>query len=83
MIRLGKKSPKHWLCSLKSITITTRHDFQSYAKTLAALAATAKETVIRTISDFKEEGLITVEENDIVIRSVKHWRIFAISAIIA
>ena len=45
--------------------------FSILREDLAALAATAKETVIRTISDFKEEGLITVEENDIVIKSVK------------
>ncbi len=45
--------------------------FSILREDLAALAATAKETVIRTISDFKDEGLITVEENDIVIKSVK------------
>ncbi|MCB0669080.1 MAG: response regulator [Saprospiraceae bacterium] len=45
--------------------------FSILREDLAALAATAKETVIRTISDFKDEGLISIEENDIVIRSVK------------
>ncbi|MCB0688457.1 MAG: response regulator [Saprospiraceae bacterium] len=45
--------------------------FSILREDLAALAATAKETVIRTISDFKDEGLITIEENDIVIKSVK------------
>jgi CRP-like cAMP-binding protein len=45
--------------------------FSILREDLAALAATAKETVIRTISDFKEEGLMTIEDNDIVIKSVK------------
>ena len=44
--------------------------FSILREDLAALAATAKETVIRTISDFKDEGLISIIENDIVIKSV-------------
>jgi len=34
---------------------------------IASLAGTAKETVIRTLSDFKAEGLIAIEENRITI----------------
>lgn len=34
---------------------------------IASLAGTAKETVIRTLSDFKSEGLITIEDNRISI----------------
>ncbi len=45
--------------------------FSILREDLAALAATAKETVIRTISDFKDEGVVTIEENDIVIRSLQ------------
>ncbi|MBK7525443.1 MAG: response regulator [Saprospiraceae bacterium] len=34
---------------------------------IASLAGTAKETVIRTLSDFKSEGLISIEDNRITI----------------
>jgi DNA-binding response OmpR family regulator len=34
---------------------------------IASLAGTAKETVIRTLSDFKSEGLISIEDNRIAI----------------
>lgn len=34
---------------------------------IASLAGTAKETVIRTLSDFKYEGIINIEENRITI----------------
>lgn len=34
---------------------------------IASLAGTAKETVIRTLSDFKAEGLISIEDNRITI----------------
>ena len=37
---------------------------------LASLAGTAKETVIRTLSDFKHEGIIDIEETDIFISNV-------------
>ena len=46
--------------------------FSILREDLAALAATAKETVIRTISDFKDEGLISIVENDIIINSVEN-----------
>ena len=38
---------------------------------LAAKAGTAKETLIRTLSDFKSEGLISVEDKSIKINSVE------------
>jgi CRP-like cAMP-binding protein/ActR/RegA family two-component response regulator len=34
---------------------------------LASLVGTAKETVIRTLSDFKDEGLIAIEDNEIIV----------------
>ncbi len=37
---------------------------------LANLSGTAKETVIRTLTDFKEEGLIKIEGNEIVIDDI-------------
>ena len=37
---------------------------------LANMAGTAKETVIRTLSDFKDEGRIHIDGNDIVIEDV-------------
>jgi len=45
--------------------------FSILREDLAALAAAAKETVIRTISDFKDEGLIKIENNDIIILDPK------------
>jgi CRP-like cAMP-binding protein len=36
---------------------------------LANIAGTAKETIIRCLSEFKEEGLISIQESDIVIHS--------------
>lgn len=41
--------------------------FSILREDLAALAATAKETVIRTISDFKDEGLLQIVDNNIII----------------
>lgn len=38
---------------------------------LAAMTGTAKETVIRTLSDFKEEGFIKLQSNVIIIEDVK------------
>lgn len=37
---------------------------------LAGIAGTAKETVIRTLSEFKDDGLIEIDGNDVVIRDV-------------
>jgi len=36
---------------------------------LANIAGTAKETIIRCLSEFKEEGLITIYDSDITINS--------------
>ncbi len=47
------------------ITITAKRE------ELASLAATAKETLIRTLSDFKEEKLISIEGKDLTIHSIK------------
>ena len=41
--------------------------FSILREDLASLAGTAKETVIRTISDFKSEGIIEIEDNQIKI----------------
>jgi CheY-like chemotaxis protein len=38
---------------------------------LAAMAGTAKETIIRTLSEFKEEGLVKISGTDIVIDDVR------------
>lgn len=38
---------------------------------IASLAGTAKETVIRTLSDFKSEGLISIEDNRISILNIE------------
>lgn len=37
---------------------------------LAGMAGTAKETIIRCLSEFKEEGLVSMEGSDIVIESI-------------
>ena len=47
------------------ITITAKRE------ALASMAATAKESLIRTMSDFKEENLITIEGKEITILSIK------------
>jgi CheY-like chemotaxis protein len=38
---------------------------------LASMAGTAKETIIRCLSEFKEEGLVTIQGSDIIINSVQ------------
>jgi CRP/FNR family transcriptional regulator, polysaccharide utilization system transcription regulator len=38
---------------------------------LASMAGTAKETIIRCLSEFKEEGLVTIQGSDIIISSVQ------------
>ncbi|MFZ1706113.1 MAG: response regulator [Saprospiraceae bacterium] len=38
---------------------------------IASLAGTAKETVIRTLSDFKSEGIISIEDNRITILNLE------------
>ncbi|MEI6409865.1 MAG: response regulator [Bacteroidota bacterium] len=41
---------------------------------LAAIAGTAKETLIRTLADFRNEGLITIHEGDIKILKIEKLR---------
>lgn len=38
---------------------------------LASMAGIAKETIIRTLSDFKEEGLIDIVDHEIIIKDVE------------
>ena len=38
---------------------------------LAGMAGTAKETIIRCLSEFKEEGLVTIQGSDILIASIQ------------
>jgi CRP-like cAMP-binding protein len=38
---------------------------------LAGMAGTAKETIIRCLSEFKEEGLVSIQGSDIVIESIE------------
>ena len=38
---------------------------------LAAMAGTAKETIIRCLSEFKEEGLVTITGTDITIENIQ------------
>lgn len=38
---------------------------------LASMAGTAKETIIRCLSEFKEEGLVTIQGSDIIISSIQ------------
>ncbi len=44
--------------------------FSILREDLAALAGTAKETIIRTLHDFKDEGLLKIVDNDIVIEDI-------------
>ncbi len=41
---------------------------------LAALAGTAKETLIRTLTDFRETGLVEIHEGVISVRKIDHLR---------
>ncbi|HNM24228.1 MAG TPA: Crp/Fnr family transcriptional regulator, partial [Saprospiraceae bacterium] len=41
---------------------------------LAALAGTAKETLIRTLTDFRESGLIDIHEGIITVRKIDNLR---------
>ncbi|MDH3243527.1 MAG: response regulator [Saprospiraceae bacterium] len=55
----------------------TQARFSILREDLASLAGTAKETVIRTLSDFKDENLIEIDGNDLIISNVdklKHLR---------
>lgn len=47
---------------------------QMNRENLAAIAGTAKESLIRTLSDFKDEKLIEVQDGDIVILNEKKLR---------
>ena len=38
---------------------------------LAAMTGTAKETIIRSLSEFKEEGLVAISGTDIIIESIR------------
>ncbi len=38
---------------------------------IASLAGTAKETTIRTLSDFKSEGLISIDDNKIELLKIE------------
>jgi CRP-like cAMP-binding protein len=37
---------------------------------IASLSGTAKETTIRTLSDFKNEGLISIDDNKIILLKI-------------
>lgn len=50
------------------VTITAARD------DLASIAGAAKETLIRTLSDFKSEGLISIDGSDITILDVEELR---------
>lgn len=41
---------------------------------LAARAGTAKETLIRTLSDFKSEGLIEIESGTVIIKDLERLK---------
>lgn len=64
---------------LASTLIDLYNSYQESGKTiipvsredLASMAGTAKETIIRCLSEFKEEGLVTIQGSDISIPSVQ------------
>jgi CRP-like cAMP-binding protein/AmiR/NasT family two-component response regulator len=67
-----QKVAKALVTLFKKYQVNGEARFSILREDLAALAATAKETVIRTISDFKEEGLISIIESDIVINQIEN-----------
>ena len=46
---------------------TNTNHFVALREDLASLAGTAKETLIRTLSDFKRESIVDVKEHEILI----------------
>jgi DNA-binding response OmpR family regulator len=44
--------------------------FQIQREDLASIAGTAKETLIRTLTDFKNEGIISIEDSEIEIKNI-------------
>ncbi len=51
------------------------HEIQLLREDLAALAGTAKETAIRTLTDFKNEGLIEIKDNIILLQKIEKLRL--------
>ena len=63
-----RKRVANSLCTLhEKFSASGQDRFSILRDDLASLAGTAKETVIRTLSDFKEEKLIDIQGNEIVI----------------
>ncbi|NND05598.1 MAG: response regulator [Saprospiraceae bacterium] len=62
-----QKVAKSLLSLFDKYEIGGKAKFSILREDLAAIAGTAKETVIRTLSDFKDEKLIAIVENDIII----------------
>lgn len=58
LLKLSKRTEDHQ--ELQHSIMMTRED-------LASLIGTVKETVVRTLADFKEEGLITIDRKKIVV----------------
>ena len=50
--------------------------FKIQREDLAAMVGTSAESVIRTLSDFKKEGLINIEKNEIFIKNSEGLRHF-------
>ena len=65
LTNLADKSAKAKECKL---TISMSRD------DMAAMTGTAKETLIRTLSDFKSEGLIQIDGSEIVILDIEELR---------
>lgn len=63
-----RKKVANALCNLAEMQGNAIHIMRD---DLAALAGTAKETVIRTLTDFKNEGLIDIEDTQINITNLK------------
>lgn len=51
-----------------------QHRFSILREDLASLAGTAKETVIRTLSDFKAEHIIDIDDGEIIIKDIDKLR---------
>jgi CRP-like cAMP-binding protein len=51
-----------------------QHRFSILREDLASLAGTAKETVIRTLSDFKAEHLIDIDDGEIIVKDIDKLR---------
>ena len=61
-------------CLLKLRKVLKTEDIQVSRDVLSQMMATAPETIIRTLSDFKDEGIIDIVDHNIVLKDIDGLR---------